>query len=270
MIEYYHRGVVCHLVGFDLAVPLDMELLPGEGEVVAAKRLLERVLERYGRYFDAVLGDAVYLEAPFFNFCLSHGKHVVAVIKGDQRLVLEDARGLFRGMDPDVWTEPGLDVRYWDAEGFTSCQGVNGPVRVLHTEETTTQRKRIARQWVWHTEVHEWWWATTIPASLLSTRWLWRAGHGRWDIENDLFNTLVTHWSLNHCYKHDPKAIVNFILTLFIVFVLVQAFYQRNLKPPIRARFSLVAIGDELHLGLAARGGHAPWLDSRGRRAAPG
>jgi hypothetical protein len=40
VIEYYHRGVVCHLVGYDIAVPLDVELIrPGEGEIIAAKRL---------------------------------------------------------------------------------------------------------------------------------------------------------------------------------------------------------------------------------------
>ena len=69
VIEYYHRGVVCHLVGFDMAVPLDMELIrPGEGEVITAKRLLERVIRNYGRFFDAVTGDALYLEAPFLQF----------------------------------------------------------------------------------------------------------------------------------------------------------------------------------------------------------
>jgi hypothetical protein len=77
-----------------MAVPLDIELIrPGEGEVIAAKRLLERVLQRYGRFFDAVVGDALYLETPFFNFCIDHGKHVVAVIKGDQRALLQDAQG---------------------------------------------------------------------------------------------------------------------------------------------------------------------------------
>ena len=76
--------MVCHLIGFDIAVPLDVEMLrPGEGEIIAAKRLLDRVLLDYGRFFDAVVGDALYLEAPFFNFCIEHGKHMVAVIKGD-------------------------------------------------------------------------------------------------------------------------------------------------------------------------------------------
>lgn len=46
--EYYHRAVVCHLIGFDLAVPLDVEAIrPGEGEVIAAKRLLARVFEHF-------------------------------------------------------------------------------------------------------------------------------------------------------------------------------------------------------------------------------
>ena len=55
VIEYYHRGVVFHLVGFPIAMPLDVEMIrPGEGEVIAAKRLLEQVLGRYGRFFDVV------------------------------------------------------------------------------------------------------------------------------------------------------------------------------------------------------------------------
>jgi hypothetical protein len=263
VIEYYHRGVVCHLVGFDIAAPLDVEMLrPGEGEITAAKRLLERGLGPYGRFFDAVVGDALYLEAPFFNFCLEHGKHVLAVIKGDQRLLLQDAQGLFAGIKPRVWDEPGRRTRFWDEEGFTSCEGVKAPVRVLHAEETVTERKRIAKKWVEKTHVHDWWWGTTIPALRLPSRRVWQAGHGRWDIENDLFNTLVTHWALNHCFKHDPKAIVNFVLTLFIAFVLLQSFYHRNLKAQRRAHLTLIGLGDALYRGLHVLGIRAPWIDN--------
>jgi len=32
VIEYYHRGVVFHLVGFPMAIPLDVEMIqPAEG-----------------------------------------------------------------------------------------------------------------------------------------------------------------------------------------------------------------------------------------------
>jgi hypothetical protein len=73
VIQYYHRGVVCHLIGQDIAIPFDVEMQqPGEGEVPAAKRLLERVFAHYPRYFDAVVGDSLYFEAPFINFCQEH------------------------------------------------------------------------------------------------------------------------------------------------------------------------------------------------------
>ena len=55
-------------------------------------------------------------------------------------------------------------------------------------------------------------------------------------MENDCFNTLSAHWGLDHCFKHEPTAIINFVLTLFVVYVLLQCFWQRNLKAPLRAR----------------------------------
>jgi hypothetical protein len=265
VIEYYHRGVVCHLVGFDIAVPLDVELIrPGEGEIIAAKRLLERVLQRYGRFIDGLIGDALYFEAPFFNFCIDHGKHLIAVIKGDQRALLQDAQGLFAQMKPRLWDEPRWLTQFWDVEGFSSAEGVKGPLRVLHAYETITKRERFGKQWIETVEDHHWWWATTFPLSQLPSRQLWKAGHRRWDVENDLFNTLSTHWALDHCFKHDPTAIVNFILTLFIAFVLLQSFYRRNLKPQRRIHLTLIGLANELHLSLTIMKTRAPWLDKGG------
>jgi len=52
--QYYPRAVFCHLVGFQIALPLDGELiLPGEGELEAAMRLLERVLKNSPRFAPA-------------------------------------------------------------------------------------------------------------------------------------------------------------------------------------------------------------------------
>jgi hypothetical protein len=238
-------------VGQDLALPLDAELFrPGEGEVGAAKRLLERVVANYGRYFDAVTGDALYLEAPFINFCIEHHKHVVVVVKGDKRLLLQDARGLFSQREPVQWTKEKRDVRAWDEEGFTSCEGVSQPLRVLATVETVHRRERIAKQWEESEIESTWCWATTFSQKQLPTRDLWQAGHHRWDIENDCFNTLSAHWGLDHVFKHDPTAITNFVLTLFIAFILMQCFWQRNLKPEFRRRFTLIGLAAELYLAI--------------------
>jgi len=107
---------------------------------------------------------------------------------------------------------------------------------------------------------------TTLGADRLPTRTLWKAAHARWDIENDHFNTLATNWHLNHCFKHTPTAILNFILTLYIAFLLVQTFYLRNLKPPRRHRFTLIAITRQLYAALPATPVHAPWLAPFGGR----
>jgi Transposase DDE domain len=266
VIEYYHQGVVCHLIEHRLAVPLDVELLrPDEGEQTAAKRLLQRVGANYGRFFDVVCGDALYFDAPFLNFCREHGKHALVVVKGEHRLLLQDAQGIFAQQQPQVWRDGRRTVRYWDAEGFTTAEGVKQPLRVVHTQETVRRRERVAGQWVEKEETSEWYWATTLSQGQAGARRVWQAGHGRWDEENDCFNTLSMHWGLDHCYKHAPAAVANFVLTLFLAYVLLQCFWQRNLKGPLRARIgTLLGLAEELRrsLGVEVR---SPWYGQLAR-----
>ena len=259
--EYYHQGVVCHLVGYNLALPLDVELLrPGEGEVSAACRLLERVFANYPRFFDAVLGDSLYCEAPFFNFCLQHGKHALAVLKGDERLLKRDAQLQFSQLTPVTFTAKGRQIQAWDLDGFTTMTGVDRKVRVLYSHEDWTTRSRVSGKWELTPESSDWWWATTISVSQLPMQHLWKAGHSRWDIENDAFNTLCKSRALNHCFWHSSRAILNFVLTIFVVYVLVQAFYQRNLKPAFRVGMTLIAFAKQLYAAWVNSGRILPWL----------
>ncbi|MGB2607921.1 MAG: transposase, partial [Isosphaeraceae bacterium] len=202
--------------------------------------------------------DALYFDAPFINFCLDRHKHVIVTAKGDHRLLLQDAQGLFSQQLPGCWVDDEAKriVRYWDEEGFTSCEGMKQPLRVLRTEETVQRRERIAGQWH-ETNETTWSWATTLSKNQMSMRGLWRCGHGRWDIENDCFNTLATHWGLDHCFKHAAPAIVNFLLTSFIVYAMLQSFWLRNLKPALRAGLTLIGLARELDRGLI--GCRAPW-----------
>jgi len=79
--QFYHRDVtlmlLCGSPPGRPAVRLLLDLEPqrvGEGEVVTALRLLERVLAAYPRAFDVLLADALYAVEPFLNFLLEHGK----------------------------------------------------------------------------------------------------------------------------------------------------------------------------------------------------
>jgi hypothetical protein len=264
-VEYYHRAVVFYLVGFRTAIPLDVEMLqPGEGELTAAQRLLPRVVQFYNRFFKVVLADALFFNAPFFNLCLGLGKEVITVLKDEDRVLFQDALGVFSFTEPQLWEEPNQKIWAWDAEGFTTAEGIQVPLRVLRTEEIITRRHRDGKGWIQNNEAHHWEWVTTLPTAQLSTRLLWQIGHGRWEIENDLFHTLATYWSLDHCFRHEPAAILNFILTLFIAFVLLQSFYLGNLKPQRRAHLTLISVAVELAFGLAAMDGPAPWLKRGG------
>lgn len=67
-LQYYHRHVSLQLVGADWTLLLDAEpQQPGEDEIAAALRRLERVLGFYPRAFDVVVGDGLYADPRVFN-----------------------------------------------------------------------------------------------------------------------------------------------------------------------------------------------------------
>ena len=155
--EYYHCGVVFYLVGFHVAVPLDVEMRqPGEGELTAAHGLVPRVAKSYDRFFRVVLADALYCNAPFINLCLGLGKHVITVLKDEDRALFQDAQGVFSLTAPRVWEEPRQKIRAWDAKGFTSAGGIKAPLRVVRTEEVITRRHRHGDGWIQKHETHHW------------------------------------------------------------------------------------------------------------------
>jgi hypothetical protein len=55
-----------------------------------------------------------------------------------------------------------------------------------------------------------------------------------------------------------------FTLTLFIVFVLLQSFYLRNLKPQRRIHLTLIGLSDELHVSVIWVASPALWLAKGG------
>ena len=109
-----------------MCLVLDAEpIIPGEGEIATAIRLLDRVVDSYPRAFEVVMGDALYANSVFFNHVLSKGKDVMAVLKDDRRDLLEDAQSLFAQTPPAVIRQGQCTSLQWDMEGFTSWPQVN-------------------------------------------------------------------------------------------------------------------------------------------------
>ncbi len=66
-IQYYHRVVVVTVVSTPFPIPLGVRFQKqGEGEVACALALLQDLVGQLGRRFvDLLVGDALYLQAPF-------------------------------------------------------------------------------------------------------------------------------------------------------------------------------------------------------------
>jgi hypothetical protein len=260
-VQYYHQYVAVQLVGQDLTLTLDVEpVRPGEDEVAAALRLLDRTVWEYPRAFDVVSGDAKYADPRFFHWALDHGKHALAVLKNDRRDLLQDAARLFVEQPP-ASVRAGTTCREcWDLEGFKTWPQVRRPVRVVRSRETRTVRRQLDGQK--EELVSEWTWVTTLPAAQAPTGAVVRLGHARWDIENDGFNELVNTWQADHVYKHEPAALLVFWLLAAICRNVFVSFYRRNLKPALRAAVSLLHVARqltaELYGALTARPARAP------------
>jgi len=231
--EYYHRVVVAQWIGVRPATIIDLELIrPGEGEVVAARRLLTRILAAHARLIDVISADALYLEAGFCSQVLDAGKHLVVVLKREDRLLYQDAERLKTIVPFTLLVEGQTKTRLWDLPGLETFTTLGRPVRVIWTEQERSVRKQVGPEVIDVVEKSEWAWVadpSVIPPTKIR---LW--GHDRWDIENRGFNELSNLWHMDHCYVHDPTAIETLLLTLALAFLLSFLFYERNLKEPVR------------------------------------
>jgi hypothetical protein len=234
-VQYYHRHVTALLEADGWPFLLDLEpQLPGEDEVAAGLRLFERIVRRLPRAFDVVLVDSLYAQAPFFRRVLEAGKEVIAVLKSEQRDLMQDVRSLLVLLTPEEQHQGRIQRQCWDVDQLTSWPQLGRPVRVVRTLETRGVRRQLGR--VVETERSEWFWVTTLPPARASTRTIVELGHRRWAIENEGFNELVTAWHADHLFHHEPKAIPHFILVAYLAYNLFHAFVSRNLKPALRAR----------------------------------
>jgi hypothetical protein len=233
-IQFYHRHVTAVLLHRDGVLLLDLEMQrPGEDEVAAATRLLERLFQEFPRAFNLVIADGLYARAPFFKLITDHGKHAIAVLKDDRRDLFQDAMGLFKQETPVVFKRnSGVTCECRDSEGFTSWPQLGIPVRVVWSRETKTVKSQLTGQK--ENRTSDWVWVTTLPKAHVETKPFVTFGHKRWDIENKAFNELVNDWHADHVYKHCPNAIEACWLLTMLAYNLFEAFIRLNLKAVLR------------------------------------
>ena len=245
--QYFHQVVVAQWIGVTPPGILDLELIrPGEGETVAARRLLDRLLSRYARLIDVISADALYLEAPFLQKILRAGKHFVVVMKQEARDLFQDADQLRSSLRPQVIVEGSKTSTLWDIPTLNTFTTLGQPVRVVWAQERDVRHRvlgGVAQQVI---EEKTWVWVTDLAADQASLLRIRRWGHDRWDLENRGFHELVQHWEMDHSFIHDPTAIETLLLTLALAFLTTYLFFENNLKPAARRYLTRLALAARL------------------------
>jgi len=114
-IQYYHRIVVVALVSTEVPIPLGVRFQKnGETEVACGLALLKDLVAQLGRRFlDVLVGDALFLQAPFVREVERLGLYWAFTLKENQPDLLHEAERLTQGSPTGSHTESAREIRYW-------------------------------------------------------------------------------------------------------------------------------------------------------------
>ena len=251
MTEYYHRQVYAHIQCPDFSVILDLESIkPGEEEAQTALRLLARMRRLHAvRFFDAVTVDAWYTKGPFIRAVQKMGWGVVVVLKQERFEVYQEASALMKGQAPTQLEKAGRSVALWEIKDLRFTE-VKGAVRVVVSEERWRQTVRVGGTRKIEDMTSHWRWLATEELSVCTDQQSWQMGHRRWGIENDAFNELTRFYHLEHCPRHEPVAIVAWLLILVLGMNLFEIFARVHGKLVRLGRTTLQEIVKQLDRAL--------------------
>ena len=289
-VQYYHRAVGCQIVSSSAKPFLAMEWLqPGEGEDTAALRLLGKLPDLYGsRFFDVLLLDALYAQAPVLKLAEQSGWDLVISLKQNQRDLYQSAIRLFSRRPADASGSErhqgkSYQFQLWDTDGLPFSADHPQPVRVVRSEEKLTQNHYRRGTLQSETTEHEWLWITTLDAQAFPATLVRQLGHDRWKQENNGWNDLTQNWAFKHGFLHacrhrprtrsqhrDRAMVANrglaaVTLILLLAFTLCSAFLHCHSKIFRRYPMSAIEVARQLHISLSKlppniRGPDAPAL----------
>lgn len=240
--HYVHRVVVAQKVGTHIKPVLACEkILPKdsrqkgdktaghEGELTAAKRLVDKVLQLYGpRFIDVFTADALYMNQPFVSHLDERGKHLIARVKDERTALYQEILALATLVSPICGEDKNGALRYeiYEIDDLQVSLGWEIPLRGFLVIERTrhVQNKRIT--WTEQRFLC----ATTLKKWQADANVVRKIVHAKWGIENNGFWDLKTNWHMTHNYHHHPIATFVALLILFLVYNLFYAYVLLNMK----------------------------------------
>jgi hypothetical protein len=244
-IQYYHRIVVVALVSSPFPIPLGLRFQKnGEGEVACALALLKDLDDQLGRRFlDVLVGDALYLQAPFVKEVERLGLVWAFTLKQNQPELLREAERFTQDSATGVHAEPGREIRYWHLPEI-DWPVADRLVRVVKTVRIENQRRVIVSQKDNQrikskspvTQQSTNFYATNFELGSVSPLFIHQLSRSRWRIDTEVFQTITTDCHLKHPAVHQTTALVVLTMIRFLAYTLSLVFYQRQVRSHARAK----------------------------------
>jgi hypothetical protein len=243
-IQYYHRIVVVVLVSPDFPIPLGVRFQKqGEAEVPCALALLQDLVRQLGRRFlDVLVGDALYLQAPFVKEVERLGLVWAFTLKENQPELLREAERLTQESPTGVQAEPDREIRSWHLPEV-DWPVADRQVRVVKTVRIEQQRRvtvsakdspRTSKTAMSHQSTN--FYATNFELGSISPLFIHQFSRSRWRIDTEVFQTITTDCHLKHPAVHQTTALVVLTMIRFLAYTLSLVFYHRQVRSHARRK----------------------------------
>lgn len=244
-IQYYHRIVVVAVVSTPFPIPLGLRFQKnGEGEVACALALLRDLDHQLGRRFlDVLVGDALYMQAPFVKEVECLGLVWAFTLKENQPELLREAERFTQSSPTGVHTEPGSEIRYWHLPEV-DWPVADRPVRVVKTVRIENRRRvRVTEEDGYRvkskTEAPQEstnFYATNFDLGSISPLFVHQFSRSRWRIDTEVFQTITNDCHLKHPAVHQTTALVVLTMIRFLAYTLSLVFYHRQVRSHARGK----------------------------------
>jgi len=245
LVNYTHKIVLMYLVGrmdesavqvllgAEPAYPKDAiqgEESGHEGESTAAKRLLEKMIDLYGKnFFHVLTTDALYTTNPFVTLANSLGKYLVSRVKREDTTLYQEIEVLSERIAPIHIDDRENRVESWIYE-IDQIQGAldwDIPTRgfkIIEKDYKITKGNKV------YTKQETFLCMTTLPKEKAAADVVRQIVHAKWGIENNAIKDLKDNWHMTHNFHHTPNATYAVLLIMFIAYNLFYAYVFRHLK----------------------------------------
>ena len=240
-VYYAHACNVMSLIGDGANLVIDYEMIKrrkeandtGEGELITAKRLLNRAISTHKGLVDVITYDALACNSVFLNECLNLNIDAVIRVKDNYNLAIRNVkRETNTKQSTRCWCDGDYEITAF--ESIFHMDGAQSPLRYVKfaKRKSNGERSQIL---------------IVTTALDMSIKTIYRIMKARWNIENQVFNNLKNHANMDHCFVHGGNSVEAILYLMFIASNLFQLFKTRRLKNHVPVQIELIRL---LHRGL--------------------